>query len=137
MFIYLYICQTISVIRIADSDTISARKEMSKLSPVGTSRNGCRVKQELLNADIACGKNSFLYLFNGCYIKRIGKIACPFSIGTISKKYGGIVPNIVPNIVPIELQKPLFYAAVGKEKDGTFFTSTEKYLTKSCNKYRK
>lgn len=40
------------------------------------------------------------------------KIACPFSIGTISKKYGGIVPNIVP----IELQKPLFYAAVGKEK---------------------
>ena len=33
--------------------------------------------------------------------------------------------------------KPLFCAAVGKEKDGTFFTSTEKYLTKSCNKYRK
>ena len=61
------------------------------------------------------------------------KIACPISIGTIPQKYGGIVPNIVP----IELQKPLFYAAVGKEKDGTFFTSTEKYLTKSCNKYRK
>lgn len=58
-----------------------------------------------------------------------------------TKKYGGIVPNIVPhivpNIVPIELQKPLFYAAIGKEKAGTFFTSTEKYLTKSCNKYRK
>ncbi len=54
-----------------------------------------------------------------------------------TKKCGGIVPNIVPHIVPIELQKPLFYAAVGKEKDGTFFTSTEKYLTKSCNKYRK
>lgn len=33
--------------------------------------------------------------------------------------------------------KNLFYAAVGKEKGGTFFTSTEKYLTKSCNKYRK
>ena len=61
------------------------------------------------------------------------KIACPFSIGTIPKKCGGIVPHIVP----IELQKPLFCAAVGKEKDGTFFTSTEKYLTKSCNKYRK
>ena len=44
------------------------------------------------------------------------KIACPFSIGTIPKKCGGIVPHIVPNIVPIELQKPLFYAAVGKEK---------------------
>ena len=50
-----------------------------------------------------------------------------------TKKYGGIVPNIVP----IELQKNLFCTAVGKEKDGTFFTSTEKYLTKSCNKYRK
>ena len=33
--------------------------------------------------------------------------------------------------------KNLFCAAIGKEKDGTFFTSTEKYLTKSCNKYRK
>ena len=29
------------------------------------------------------------------------KIACPFSIGTIPKKCGGIVPHIVPNIVPI------------------------------------
>lgn len=61
------------------------------------------------------------------------------------QKRGGIVPNIVPhivphmvpNIVPIELQKPLFCAAVGKEKDGTFFAFDEKYLTKSCNKYRK
>lgn len=65
----------------------------------------------------------------------------PFFYRNNAKKYGGIVPNIVPhivpNIVPIELQKPLFYAAVGKEKDGTFFKSTEKYLTKSCNKYRK
>ena len=61
----------------------------------------------------------------------------PFFYRNNTKKYGGIVPNIVPHIVPIELQKPLFYAAVGKEKDGTFFTSTEKYLTKSCNKYRK
>lgn len=61
----------------------------------------------------------------------------PFFYRNNTKKYGGIVPNIVPNIVPIELQKPLFYAAVGKEKAGTFFTSTEKYLTKSCNKYRK
>ena len=69
--------------------------------------------------------------------KRTGKIACPFSIGTIPQKYGGIVPNIVPHIVPIELQKPLFCAAVGKEKAGTFFTSTENYLTKSCNRYRK
>ena len=62
--------------------------------------------------DGVCGKNSYLYLFNGCYTKRTGKIASPFSIGTIPPKYGGIVPNIVP----IELQKPLFYAAVGKEK---------------------
>ena len=89
--------------------------------------------------DGVCGKNSYLYLFNGCYTKRTGKIASPFSIGTIPQKYGGIVPNIVPhivsNIVPIELQKTLFCAAVGKEKDGTFITSTEKYLTKSCNKY--
>jgi len=45
--------------------------------------------------------------------------------------------GIVPHIVPIELQKNLFYAAVGKEKDGTFFAYGEKYLTKSCNKYRK
>ncbi len=59
----------------------------------------------------------------------------PFFYRNNTKKYGGIVPHIVPNIVPIELQKPLFYAAGGKEKDGTFFTSTEKYLTKSCNKY--
>lgn len=36
MFIYLYICQTISVIRIADSDTISTRKEMSEFYPVDT-----------------------------------------------------------------------------------------------------
>lgn len=61
----------------------------------------------------------------------------PFFYRNNTEKCGGIVPNIVPNIVPIELQKPLFCAAVGKEKDGTFFTSTEKYLTKSCNKYRK
>lgn len=60
----------------------------------------------------------------------------PFFYRNNIQKRGGIVPNIVPHIVPIELQKPLFYAAVGKEKDGTFFTSTEKYLTKSCNKYR-
>ena len=40
----------------------------------------------------------------------------PFFYRNNTKKYGGIVPNIVPNIVPIELQKPLFYAAVGKEK---------------------
>jgi len=66
--------------------------------------------------DVACGKNSYLYLFNGCYTKRTSKIACPFSIGTIPQKYGGIVPHIVPHIVPIELQKPLFCAAVGKEK---------------------
>ena len=52
-----------------------------------------------------------------------------------TQKRDGIVPNIVPNIVPIELQKPLFYAAVGKEKAGTFFAFDEKYLTKSCNKY--
>jgi len=94
------------------------RKRFS--NSVGTSRNGYRVKQKLLNADIACGKNSYLHLFNGCYTKRTGKNVCPFSIGTIPQKYGGIVPNIVPhivpNIVPIELQKPLFYAAVGKEK---------------------
>ena len=81
--------------------------------------------------DGVCGKNSYLYLFNGCYTKRTGKIASPFSIGTIPQKYGGIVLHIVP----IELQKNFFCAAVGKEKDGTFFTSTEKYLTKSCNKY--
>ena len=62
--------------------------------------------------DGVCGKNSYLYLFNGCYTKRTGKIASPFSIGTIPQKYGGIVPNIVP----IELQKNLFCAAVGKEK---------------------
>ena len=69
----------------------------------------------------------------------------PFFYRNNTKKYGGIVPNIVPNIVPhivpnivpIELQKPLFCAAVGKEKVGTFFAFDEKYLTKSCNKYRK
>ena len=33
-----------------------------------------------------------------------------------TKKCGGIVPNNIPNIVPIELQKPLFCAAVDKEK---------------------
>lgn len=42
----------------------------------------------------------------------------PFFYRNNTKKYGGIVPNIVPhivpNIVPIELQKTLFYAAVGK-----------------------
>ena len=32
--------------------------------------------------------------------------------------------------------KNLFCAAVGKEKDGTFFAYGEKYLTKSCNKCR-
>ena len=71
--------------------------------------------------DVACGKNSYLHLFIRCCTRGTGKNACPFSIGTISKKYGGIVPNIVPNIVPIELQKSLFCASVGKEKDGTFF----------------
>ena len=64
----------------------------------------------------------------------------PFFYRNNTKKYGGIVPNIVPNIVlnivPIELQKPLFYAAVGKEKAEIFFAFGKKYLTKSCNKYR-
>jgi hypothetical protein len=45
----------------------------------------------------------------------------PFFYRNNTKKYGGIVPNIVPHIVPIELQKTLFCAAVGKEKAGTFF----------------
>ena len=66
-------------------------------------------------------------------LKGQAKIVCLFFYRNNTEKCGGIVPNIVP----IELQKPLFYAAVGKEKGGTFFTSTEKYLTKSCNKYRK
>ena len=64
----------------------------------------------------------------------------PFFYRNNTEKYGGIVPNIVPNIVPhivpIELPKPLFCAAIGKEKAGTFFAFGEKYLTKSCNKYR-
>ena len=68
-------------------------------------------------------------------LKGQAKIACPFFYRNNTEKCGGIVPNIVPHIVPIELQKPLFCAAVGKEKDGTFITATEKYLTKSCNKY--
>lgn len=70
--------------------------------------------------DVACGKNSYLHLFIRCCTQGTGKIACPFSIGTIPQKSGGIVPNIVPhivpNIVPKELQKLLFCAAVGKEK---------------------
>lgn len=110
------------------------RKRFS--NSVSTSRNGCRVKQELLNADVACVKNSYLYLFNGCYTKRTGKIACPFFYRNNTQKRGGIVPNIVPHIVPIELQKNLFCAAIGKEKAGTFFAYGEKYLTKSYNKYR-
>lgn len=65
----------------------------------------------------------------------------PYFYRNNTQKRDGIVPNIVPhivpNIVPIELQKPLFCAAVGKEKVGTFFAFDEKYLTKSCNKYRK
>ena len=69
-------------------------------------------------------------------LKGQAKIACSFFYRNNTKKCGGIVPNIVPNIVPIELQKTLFYAAGGKEKAGTFFTSAENYLTKSCNKYR-
>lgn len=64
----------------------------------------------------------------------------PFFHRNNTQKRDGIVPNnvphIVPHIAPIELQKPLFYAAVGKEKDGTFFAYGEKYLTKSCNKCR-
>ncbi len=64
---------------------------------------------------------------------RDGENRLPFFYRNNTQKRDGIVPHIVP----IELQKNLFCAAVGKEKDGTFFTSTEKYLTKSCNKYRK
>ena len=49
----------------------------------------------------------------------------PFFYRNNTQKRDGIVPNIVPHIVPhivpTELQKPLFCAAVGKEKDGTFF----------------
>ena len=41
----------------------------------------------------------------------------PFFYRNNTQKCGGIVPNIVPHIVPIELQKPLFCAAIGKEKD--------------------
>lgn len=37
----------------------------------------------------------------------------PFFYRNNIQKRGGIVPNIVP----IELQKPLFCAAIGKEKD--------------------
>lgn len=53
------------------------------------------------------------------YAKRTGVKTCPFSIGTIQRGSGGIVPHIVPNIVPIivpiELQKRSFCIAVGKE----------------------
>ena len=54
----------------------------------------------------------------------------PFLYRNNTQKSGGIVPNIVPHIVPIELQKPLFYAAVGKEKAGTFFAYGEKIFDK-------
>ena len=43
----------------------------------------------------------------------------PFFYRNNTQKRGGIVPNIVLHIVPIELQKPLFCAAIGKEKDGS------------------
>ena len=57
------------------------------------------------------------------YAKRTGVKTCPFSIGTIPRESGGIVPHIVPHIVPkivpmivpIELQKRNFCIAVGKE----------------------
>ena len=43
----------------------------------------------------------------------------PFFYRNNTQKRDGIVPHIVPHIVPTELQKPLFYAAIGKEKDGS------------------
>lgn len=60
-------------------------------------------------------------------IKGQAKSPAPFSIGTISKKYGGIVPHIVP----IELQKPLFYAAGGKEKNPVYTQNNTCTLDKS------
>ena len=63
-------------------------------------RNDGQVKQKLLNADGACGKNSYLHLFNGCYTKRTGKNRLSFFYRNNAKKYGGIVPHIVPHIVP-------------------------------------
>ena len=47
--------------------------------------------------------------------QKTGKIDCPFFYRNNTKKRGGIVPHIVP----IELQKTLFCAAIGKEKDGS------------------
>lgn len=59
------------------------RKRFS--NSVSTARNGYRVKQEPFDADIACGKNSYLHLFIRCCTRGTGKNACPFSIGTILK----------------------------------------------------
>ena len=76
--------------------------------------------------DGACGKNSYLYLFNGCYTKRTGKIACPFSIGTIPQKYGGIVPNNVPNIV-LDIVPIMCYTISVKMYVGDRYAKNDEY----------
>ena len=89
-------------------------------------RNDGQVKQELLNADIACGKNSYLHLFIRCCTRGTGKNACPFSIGTIPPKYGGIVPNIVPNIV-LDIVPIMCYTIPVKMYVGDRYAKNDEY----------
>lgn len=53
------------------------------------------------------------------YSQRTGIKTCPFSIRTIQRGSGGIVPHIVPNIVPIKQLLVRFYddIDVGAIKD--------------------
>ena len=76
--------------------------------------------------DVACGKNSYLHLFNGCYTKRTGKIACPFFYRNNTKKYGGIVPHIVPNIV-LDIVPIMCYTISVKMYVGDRYAKNDEY----------
>ena len=101
-------------------------------------RNDGQVKQELLNARRSMRQKFVFIPFQRMLHQKDRQNRLPFFYRNNIQKRGGIVPNIVPhivpnivphivpNIVPIELQKPLFCAAVGKEKVGTFFAFDEK-----------
>ena len=89
-------------------------------------RNDCRVKQELLNVGIACGKNSYLHLFIRCCARGAGENRLSLFYRNNTKKCGGIVPNIVPNIV-LDIVPIMCYTIPVKMYVGDRYAKNDEY----------
>ena len=76
--------------------------------------------------DVACGKNSYLYLFIRCCTRGTGKNRLPLFYRNNTKKYGCIVPNIVPNIV-LDIVPKMCYTIPVKMYVGDCYAKNDEY----------